>query len=277
MSAFSEVVGQEPAVAALESQLARTGGAGSTLVVGPEGVGRFLLARCAAASILGPAVRSDLTVLESSAGIDGVRAAREALARKPLEGPRQVLILRDADRFSHEAHNAMLKTLEEPPADASIFLIARGAEFLPETVVSRCRVVRARPLSDAQCAALTGLDEDLAADAEGSPGRAVFHAASGAAVEATAVLEMLDRPAGDPLGRVDKLARRKSGEESKEHRNRMVEVLRVVAARLRRRLPDEEGRLRLVVEALGSIQANANAPIVFSELVLDPWKKTPKN
>ncbi len=270
MSAFDQVVGQESAVAALESQLKRTGGAGSTLIVGPEGVGRFLLARCAAAAILGPAVRSDLTVLESTAGIDGVRDSRATLARKPFEGPRQVLILRDADRFSHEAHNALLKTLEEPPADAAIFLVSQGTEFLPETVVSRCRLVRARRLTDEQCAAVAGHD---ASDAEGSPGRALYQAEIGAHEAATELLDVMGKAAGDPLLRMDKLARRKPGEESKQQRRRMAEVLRVAATRLRRRLPEEEPALRLVVEALGSIGANANPVMVFSELALKPWKE----
>ena len=53
----------------------------------------------------------------------------------------------------------------------------------------------------------------------------------------------------------------------------MVEVLRVAAARLRCRLPEEEPALRLVVEALGSIGANANPVMVFSELALKPWKE----
>ena len=273
MRAFEEVIGQEPAVAALESQLARTGGAGSTLIVGPEGVGRFLLAHCTARAILGPALRSDLTVLDCTAGIDGVRDARAVLQRKPLEGPRQVLILRDADRLSHEALNALLKTLEEPPADAAIILVSEGIAFLPETVVSRCRIVRARPLTDEQCIAVAG----EAADAEGSPGRARFQAETGAGEAATALLGMMERAAGDPLAEIEKLARRKPGEESQQHRRRLIEVLRVAATRLRRRLPGSESALRLVVDALGSLGANANLTLVFSELVLTPWKKTSNN
>ncbi len=274
MRAFEEVIGQEPAVAALESQLARTGGAGSTLIVGPEGVGRFLLAHCTARAILGPALRSDLTVLDCTAGIDGVRDARAVLQRKPLEGPRQVLILRDADRLSYEALNALLKTLEEPPADAAIILVSEGIGFLPETVVSRCRIVRARPLNDEQCVAVAGHE---AADAEGSPGRARFQAETGAGEAATALLRMMERAAGDPLAEIEKLARKKPGEESKQQRRRLIEVLRVAATRLQRRLPESECALRLVVDALGSLGANANPTIVFSELVLTPWKKTRNN
>jgi len=273
--AFDGVVGQEPAVAALQAQLAATGGSGSTLIVGPDGVGRFLLARRAADLILGPAVRSDLYVLDPEAGIDGVREATAQLARKPLEGPRSVLILRDLDRFSGAAHNALLKTLEEPPAGAAIFLVAQGVELLPETVVSRCRTVRARPLTDADCARVAGVED--ARDAEGSPGRAVFQAQAGVGEAAQTLLALLERPAPDPLAEVDKLVRKKSGVETKEHRRRLIEVLAVVAARLRRRLPESEDVLREVVLSIGSLGANANPAIVFCDLALGPWKKKQHN
>jgi hypothetical protein len=268
--AFEPVVGQPDAVAALRNHIARTGGSGATLIVGPEGVGRFLLARCAADAILGAAVRSDLLVLEPGAGIDGVRASTVQLARKPLEGPCTVLILRDADKLSIAALNALLKTLEEPPAGAAIFVVAEAPEFLPETVVSRCRIVRARPLTDAQCAEVTGLEE--AADAEGSPGRALYHREHKVGDAATELVTLLTRAGGDTLGGVEKVARRKPGEDLKQHRRRMSEVLRVAGSRLRRQLPESEDLLRETVAALGSLLANANAGIVFADLALHPWK-----
>ncbi|MEM8884079.1 MAG: hypothetical protein AAGD14_08430 [Planctomycetota bacterium] len=116
-----ELIGQERAQAAL-----RRAGAGSVLIVGPDGVGRFGLAVEAARAVLGTDAAAaarvdslqhvDLGVLDPTEGIEGVRRATERLSRLPVEGPRQVLILRDLDRMSHEAHNALLKTLEEPPA-----------------------------------------------------------------------------------------------------------------------------------------------------------------
>ncbi|MHC4223043.1 MAG: hypothetical protein ACYSUN_03550, partial [Planctomycetota bacterium] len=247
---YSGIVGQECAIAALKAQLARTDGAGSTLIVGVEGIGRFLLAHRSARAILGTDPRAaarvdsfrhpDLLVLEPDEGIDGVRKIRERLARVPAEGPRQVLIVRDADRMSVEAHNALLKTLEEPPAGAAVFLIAEGAEFLPETVISRCRLVRATPLSDAQCAQVltaAGAPAEAAADAEGAPGRAIYHAQAQVPETAGELVDLLLQPGMDPLSGAEKVARRKSGEETKDHRRRMIEILRISAARLRRGLP----------------------------------------
>ncbi len=282
MSPFDGVVGQEAAVAALRAQLARTGGAGATLIVGPEGVGRFLLARRAAEAILGsPALleagrHPDFSVLDPETGIDGVRDAAIGLQRRPAMADRQVLIVRDADRLSLEAHNALLKLLEEPPAGAAVFVVAADTTLLPETVVSRCRLVRARALTDEETARVLearGVPADASCDAEGSPGRACFHHATGVPADAERLLALLIKPQPDALAVAEALARRRPKEESAAHRRRLQEVLRVAAARLRRRLPESESALRSVVDALGSVTANANAAIVLADLVLIPWQR----
>jgi DNA polymerase-3 subunit delta' len=282
MNAFSGVVGQEAAVAALQGQLARTGGAGSTLILGPEGVGRFLLALSAAHAILGSPVlvdagrHPDLAVLDPDSGIDGVRAATITLQRRPAQAPRQVLIVRDADRLSIEAHNALLKLLEEPPAGAAVFVVAEDSTLLPETVVSRCRLVRARALTDEETARVLevlGIPDDASQDAEGSPGRACFHHEASVRADAERLLALLEKPRPNALAEAEALARRRPKEESPAHRRRVREVLRVAAARLRRGLPESESDLRSVVDALRSLTANANAGIVLADLALIPWQK----
>jgi len=282
VSVFSGVVGQAAAIAALQGQLARTGGAGATLIVGPEGVGRFLLARKAAEAILlAPALveagrHPDLSVLDASAGIDGVRAASIALQRRPAMAARQVLIVRDADRLSIEAHNALLKLLEEPPAGAAVFVVAADTTLLPETVVSRCRLVRAHALSDSETARVleeVGVPADASEDAEGSPGRACFHREASVPADAARLLALLEKPRPGALAEAEALARRRPKEESAAHRRRLQEVLRVAAARLRRRLPESESALRSVVDALRSLTANANAAIVLADLALIPWQR----
>jgi DNA polymerase-3 subunit delta' len=282
VSSFSGVVGQEAAVAALQGQLARTDGAGATLIVGPEGVGRFLLARKAAEAILkSPALvdagrHPDLSVLDPDTGIDGVRRAAIALQRRPAMAPRQVLIVRDADLLSLEAHNALLKLLEEPPAGAAVLVVAADSTLLPETVVSRCRLVRAHALSDEETARVLedlGVPADASQDAEGSPGRACFHREAAVRADAERLLALLEKPRPDALAEAEALARRRPKEESAAHRRRLQEVLRVAAARLRRRLPESESALRSVVDALRSLTANANAAIVLADLALIPWQR----
>ena len=279
MSVFEDVVGQDAAAAALTRHLEATRGAGGTLIVGPEGVGRFLLAHRAARAILGDTPESaarveslqhaDLHVLEPSAGIDGVREVAELLVRMPVEGERTVLIVRDLERFSLPALNALLKTLEEPPGGAAIILVAEGTELLPETIVSRCRIVRARALTRDETRKVLeakGAPPELAEDADGSPGRALTRQRLG--TDADSLLVLLAPAHKDPLGEIDKIVRRRSGEENDANRRRLADLLQATASRLRRRLPDQEAALRSVLEALGSLEANANAGIVFSDLVL---------
>lgn len=277
---FDAVVGQAAAVAALRAHLARTGGQGSTLISGPEGTGRFLLARGAAKEILGDAAlvdagtHPDLTVLTPDMGIDGVREVMGGLSRRPLMGPRQVLLIRDFDRFDESVHGFLLKTLEEPPAGAAIFLVAEEPALLPLTVLSRCRFVRTVPLPEADAAAVlarSGVPREAAADAEGSPGRALYQAAAGIGEDAGVLVDALEGGREDPLGDAERIVRRRKDEEAQAQRVRLVEVCRVAAARLRRRLPETEGALRPVVEALRSLLSNANPSIVFAGLVLVPW------
>ncbi|MGH7163222.1 MAG: hypothetical protein ACREID_07045 [Planctomycetota bacterium] len=287
MSVFAGIVGQERAARALEQQLAATGGQGSTLVLGPEGVGRFLLSHAAARSILGtsPAAaarvgactHADLHLLDDpSRGMDGVRDVLKAIAHRPAEGPRRVLLVRDADGFSEEALNAVLKTLEEPPAGAAIFLVAETGRFLPETVVSRCRIVRARALGEAETVEVLrrhGAPPDAARDAEGSPGRALYHVAAGIGEDADSLIGIVTGRVADPFGEAERIARSRGGEESRARRRRQVETVRVAAARLRRDLPGGEFALRRLLDALGSLAANANPSIVFCDLALTPWRR----
>lgn len=290
-AAFADVVGQPAAVAALSDILDRTAGSGSTLIVGPEGVGRFLLALRAARHLLArtPADATridrrshpDLLVFEKTeSNLEDLHAMLGRLALLPAEADRQVLILRDADGYSRDAHNALLKTVEEAPAGAALFLIAEGIEWLPETLVSRCRIVRARALSDREVAVVLdrlGLDETGAADAEGSPGRAVFQAENGIREAAEQLLRLMTERAKDGLAAAEKLARPRGEEESEERRRRQAEILRVAAARARRKLPEAESVLRRLLDGLGSLSGNVNPAILFADLALTPWKrpKTP--
>jgi DNA polymerase III subunit delta' len=80
--------------------------------------------------------------------IDQIRAVTERLGLNPLSARRRVVVLAQAERLNHQAANAFLKTLEEPPADTTLILCATEAAALPETIVSRCLPVRFVPLAD---------------------------------------------------------------------------------------------------------------------------------
>ena len=70
------------------------------------------------------------------------------LAMRPLAAPRRVAIIDDADLLAVEGANALLKTLEEPPAGAILILIAESPESLLPTIRSRCQPLHFVPLPD---------------------------------------------------------------------------------------------------------------------------------
>lgn len=177
------IIGHAWAVEYLERSIANGRAAHAYLITGPAGVGKALLALRMAqvfnceqqenapcltcrscrriASGNHPDVR--LVSMETQAAsqkggdtarqkdlkIDTVRAWQRDIMLKPYEGRCRVFILHDAERLNEEASNAMLKTLEEPPPFARLILVANTTNLLA-TIVSRCQVIRLRPLPRAQ-------------------------------------------------------------------------------------------------------------------------------
>ena len=79
-------------------------------------------------------------------GIDLIKDLQSDAILEPYEGRAKVFIVEEANRMSPDAANALLKTLEEPPSSVHIILTSPSADQLPETIVSRCHLVRMRPV-----------------------------------------------------------------------------------------------------------------------------------
>lgn len=115
-----------------------------------------------------------------SISVDEIRTLREKLALRPFGGGRHIAIIRQADKLTAQAQNALLKTLEEPAGDTVFFLITDQPGALLQTIVSRCRPLRLFPLSAEKCAQalvengiLIERARELAGWAQGSVGRAL--------------------------------------------------------------------------------------------------------
>ncbi len=112
--------------------------------------------------------------------LEQVREVARFLGRPPLEAPRSVVVLEDAETMAEAAANGLLKTLEEP-GRATLILIAPSAESLLPTLVSRCQRIPFRRLDQeaiAQVLTQTGNGEilqhpEVLALAQGSPGEAI--------------------------------------------------------------------------------------------------------
>ncbi len=157
MTTFADVPEQLEAKRLLESALGE-GDAHAFLFHGPRGVGKREAARAFAGLLLGDLRRvdagthPDLRVVEALGEmirIDEIRGLHHDLHMRPFEADRRVYLVLDAHLMNPEAAGALLKDLEEPPAYATLVLVADELGPLPETIRSRCQLVPFRRLSRA--------------------------------------------------------------------------------------------------------------------------------
>jgi len=136
---FDEVVGQDHVVSAIQGAVANNTFVHAYLFSGGRGTGKTSVARILATSIGVHA--NDLYEIDaaSNRGIDDVRELREAVNVRPMESPYKLYIIDEVHMLTKEAFNALLKTLEEPPAHVVFVLATTECEALPDTVVSRCQ------------------------------------------------------------------------------------------------------------------------------------------
>nr|WP_303182601.1 DNA polymerase III subunit delta' [Lachnoclostridium phocaeense] len=76
------------------------------------------------------------------------RQVNEDIQIRPYQGPYKIYIIAEADLMTVQAQNALLKTIEEPPAYAVIFLLTENAEALLPTITSRCVMLKLRNIKD---------------------------------------------------------------------------------------------------------------------------------
>lgn len=82
--------------------------------------------------------------------VDDIRAqVNNDVGIKPYSGPYKIYIVNEAEKMTTQAQNAILKTLEEPPAYAVILLLTTNVNSLLPTILSRCVVLNMKPVADA--------------------------------------------------------------------------------------------------------------------------------
>jgi DNA polymerase-3 subunit delta' len=179
---FDRLVGQDQAAARLQRAAERP--VHAYLLVGPKGAELVLAARAFGAALVAPpgderavdlALRGghpDVVEFEPETTVLSVRQAREEIIpeawRSPVEptSRRKALLVFEPERLSDDAQGALLKTLEEPPADTVIVLATSAPDDLLETTRSRCQRIELAPLDETTIAAsleYDGLDAQSAA------------------------------------------------------------------------------------------------------------------
>jgi DNA polymerase-3 subunit gamma/tau len=166
---FDDLVGQEPIMRILKSAVSQGRTAHAYLFSGPRGVGKTSTARILAKAMNckeGPTPApcgvcdsctaitegSSVDVIEidgaSNNSVDDVRDLRERVKYAPSGGKYKVYIIDEVHMLSGSAFNALLKTLEEPPAHVIFILATTEMKKIPATVISRCQHMPFRRISN---------------------------------------------------------------------------------------------------------------------------------
>jgi DNA polymerase-3 subunit delta' len=185
--AFSQIWGQDSAIQILRQALIHGRLAHAYLLAGPDGVGKRLTALtlakamnclappesgeacegCASCRKINSGNHADVVRIEPDGDfikIDQVRELQRQLRFRPLEGGRRVCLLDSADRMNEAAANALLKTLEEPPAETHLILVTPRPHRLLATILSRCQWVKFRSLSRSHLARILQSVSSLSAE-----------------------------------------------------------------------------------------------------------------
>jgi DNA polymerase-3 subunit delta' len=184
------LIGHEWAVQMLNQHLTHDSVRHAYLFSGPPGVGRRTLAlrlvqalncpqpiaagepcgKCKTCQQIERMQYTDLAVIQAekeggTLKVDQIRAVRQSLVLTPYQGKYRVALFLRFQEANDNAANALLKTLEEAPAHAILILTADAPEQLLPTIVSRCEVLRLRPLpikTVEDCLKERGTDETTA-------------------------------------------------------------------------------------------------------------------
>lgn len=151
---FSEVVGQEAIVKTLQNAIKSGRINHAYLFSGPKGVGKTSVARILAHEVnklpySDESIHLDIIEIDGASNrrIDEIRDLRDKVNIAPTSAKYKVYIIDEVHMLTKEAFNALLKTLEEPPAHCIFILATTEAHKLPETIISRTQHFNFKPVS----------------------------------------------------------------------------------------------------------------------------------
>jgi DNA polymerase-3 subunit gamma/tau len=210
---FDEIIGQEHVTVTLKNAISLGRVAHAYLFAGPRGIGKTTCARILAKSLncdKGPTIApcnrcsSCLEIDEgrsmdcieidgaSNTGVDNIRQLRENVKFSPTRGKYKIYIIDEVHMLSDAAFNALLKTLEEPPAHVKFVFATTHPHKLPSTVLSRCQRFDFRRISVSEVIQkLKKISQKEQIKIDDDALFSIAHAAEGSMRDAESILDQL--------------------------------------------------------------------------------------